>query len=82
MKEDLNFYKNISKNNLPLTELLKDESLFSSVPKNWSIVVADIENSTEAVVNGLHNDVNLCATGSIMTALNILKRIDKTIKIP
>ncbi|WP_299383311.1 DUF3095 domain-containing protein [uncultured Lacinutrix sp.] len=82
MKEDLNFYKNISKNNLPLTELLKDESLFSSVPKNWSIVVTDIENSTEAVANGLHNDVNLCATGSIITALNTLKQIDKTIKIP
>ncbi len=82
MKNDLNFYKSIFKNKLPLTELLKDESLFSSVPKNWSIVVTDIENSTNAVANGLHNDVNLCATGSIITVLNTLKGINSKLEIP
>jgi hypothetical protein len=79
---DLNFYKNISKNNLPLTELLRNEKLFSNVPKNWSIVVTDIENSTDAVARGLHNDVNLSATGSIITVLNTLKKVDNTLKIP
>ena len=82
MKSDLNFYKNISKNSLPLTDLLKDESLFYSVPKNWSIVVTDIENSTAAVANGFHNDVNLCATGSIITVLNTIKIVNKKIEIP
>jgi len=82
MKIDLDFYKNISKNNLPLTELLKNEKLFSSVPRNWSVVVADIENSTDAVAQGLHNDVNLSATGSIITVLNTLKKVDHTLKIP
>lgn len=82
MKSDLNFYKKISKNSLPLTDLLKDESLFSSVPKNWSIVVTDIENSTVAVANGFHNDVNLCATGSIITVLNTIKTVNKKIEIP
>ena len=82
MKSDLNFYKKISKNSLPLTDLLKDESLFSSVPKNWSIVVTDIENSTAAVANGFHNDVNLCATGSIITVLNTIKTVSKKIEIP
>lgn len=82
MENDLNFYKNISKNNLPLTELLKNENLFSSVPKNWSIVVTDIENSTNAVARGFHNDVNLSATGSIITVLNTLKNVNNTIKIP
>ena len=82
MKSDLNFYKKISKNSLPLTDLLKDESLFSSVPKNWSIVVTDIENSTAAVANGFHNDVNLCATGSIITVLNTIKTVNKKIEIP
>ena len=82
MKDDINFYKSILKNKLPLTELLKDESLFSSVPKNWSIVVTDIKNSTVAVANGFHNDVNLCATGSIITVLNTIKGIDKKIQIP
>lgn len=82
MKNDLDFYNNISKSKLPLTELLKNESLFFKVPKNWSIVVTDIENSTSAVDRGLHNDVNLSATGSIITVLNTLKAEDQKIKIP
>ena len=82
MTADLDFYKNIKKNSLPLTDLLKDESLFSSVPKNWSVVVTDIENSTVAVSQGFHNDVNLCATGSIITVLNTLKSINKKVTIP
>ncbi len=82
MENDLNFYKNVFKNNLPLTELLQNENLFSNVPKNWSIVVTDIENSTNAVANGFHNDVNLSATGSIITVLNTLKKFNNTIKIP
>lgn len=82
MKEDLNFYKNIPKSNLPLTELLKNETLFYKVPKRWSIVVTDIENSTAAVDRGAHNDVNLSATGSIVTVLNTLKTVDSKIKIP
>ncbi|WP_299668702.1 DUF3095 domain-containing protein [uncultured Polaribacter sp.] len=82
MANDFDFYKNISKKNIPLTELLKDEELFFEVPKSWSIVVTDVENSTNAVANGLHNDVNLSATGSIVTVLNTLKTLDKKVKIP
>jgi hypothetical protein len=82
MVNELNFYKTIAKSNLPLTELLKNEDLFSDVPKSWSIVVTDIENSTTAVAMGLHNDVNLSATGSIVTVLNTIKEIDSTIKVP
>lgn len=82
MKEDLNFYKNITKYSLPLTELLKDESLFSSIPQNWTIVVTGIKDSTDAVALGSHNDVNLSATGSIITVLNTIKKINKSIKIP
>jgi len=82
MEDDLNFYKNITNNYIPLTKLLKKESFFSSVPKTWSVIVTDIENSTNAVANGFHNDVNLSATGSIITVLNTLKGINKKIKIP
>ncbi|WP_073220364.1 DUF3095 domain-containing protein [Aequorivita viscosa] len=82
IKKQSNFYKNIPKSNLPLTELLKNETLFFKVPKSWSIIVTDIENSTYAVARGVHNDVNLSATGSIVTVLNTLKRLDKKIKIP
>lgn len=82
MKEDLNFYKRISKSNIPLTELLKNGKLFYDVPTDWSVVVTDIENSTDAVSNGLHNDVNRTATGSIITVLNTLKEVEPGIKIP
>jgi hypothetical protein len=82
MDNEENFYKNISKNFLPLTKLLKDERLFFDVPKSWYVVVTDIENSTEAVAKGLHNDVNLSATGSIVTVLNTLKEVNSKIKIP
>jgi hypothetical protein len=81
-KKNLDFYKNIPKNSLPLNELLKDEKLFFDVPESWSIVVTDIENSTDAVAHGFHNDVNLSATGSIITVLNTLKRLGGKIKIP
>lgn len=82
MKKHINFYKNIPESNEALTELLKDETLFFNLPKTWSIVVTDIENSTAAVENGAHNDVNLSATGSIVTVLNTLKTIKKKIEIP
>jgi hypothetical protein len=82
METNMNFYKNISKNNLPLTALLKTKNLFSNVPKSWSIVVTDIESSKDAVAMGFHNDVNLSATGSIITVLNMLKKVNNTIKIP
>ncbi|WP_245891490.1 DUF3095 domain-containing protein [Flavobacterium faecale] len=82
MEEDLNFYKRISKSNIPLTELLKNDKLFYDVPANWSVVVTDIENSTQAVASGLHNDVNRTATGSIITVLNTLKGMGLGIKIP
>jgi hypothetical protein len=82
MDDHLNFYKNIFKSKLPLIELLKDESLFFNVPENWVIVVTDIENSTDAVAKGFHNDVNLSATGSIITVLNTLKTINETVEIP
>ncbi len=82
IKKFQNFYKNIPKNTLPLTELLKNEALFYNVPESWSIVVTDIENSTAAVDRGAHNDVNLSATGSIVTVLNTLKTVNSKIKIP
>jgi len=82
VEKHLNFYKNISKSSLPLSELLKDDTSFFNVPKTWSIVVTDIENSTSAVARGAHRDVNLSATGSIVTVLNTLKEINNKIKIP
>lgn len=82
VEKHLHFYKNIPKSSLSLSNLLKDKASFFNVPKTWSIVVTDIENSTSAVARGVHKDVNLGATGSIVTVMNTLKEIDKKIKIP
>lgn len=82
MKDNTTFYKTIKKNRIELKDLLQNENLFSSVPKNWHIVVTDVQNSTLAVANGKHNDVNLTATGSIITVLNKLKKLDAEVRIP
>lgn len=82
MKDYTDFYKNIKKNNIPLKDLLQNENLFSSVPKNWHVIVTDIEGSTKAVSEGKHNDVNLTATGSIIAVLNAIKKMDAKLRIP
>jgi hypothetical protein len=46
------------------------------------VVVADIENSTEAVERGFHNDVNLAATGSVVTVINEIKSNLKDVETP
>ena len=76
------FYKKLPKCTITLEQLLSDEKFFVSVPKDWHVVVADIKESTLAVKNGLHHEVNLAATGSIIAILNEIKRIDKDIRIP
>ena len=67
MKDYTDFYKILGKNEISLKDLLQNENLFSSVPKNWHILVTDIQGSSKAVAEGKHNDVNLTATGSIIT---------------
>ncbi len=82
MINNTEFYKKLSYNNISIRELLKNENLFNAVPGNWVVIVTDIENSTKAIKNGGHNDVNLVATGSIITVLNKIKKINRKITIP
>ncbi|OOQ58264.1 DUF3095 domain-containing protein [Mucilaginibacter pedocola] len=65
------FYAQLPINRMPLGELLVSDALFADVPANWHVVVTDIKNSTKSVLNGSHENVNLIATGSIVTVLNI-----------
>jgi len=65
------FYNKIKKYKGSVSELLSQPSIFQSLPMDWEIVVTDIENSTNAVQNGLSEIVNLVATGSIVAVLNI-----------
>ena len=76
---DLNFYRDIKALKLPLAKALDDHSFFE-LPSDWFVVIADIKNSTAAVADGRHNDVNLVAAGSLIAALNIAK--EKHVEIP
>jgi hypothetical protein len=76
---NLNFYRDIRALKLPLAKALEDDSFFE-LPSDWFVVIADIKNSTAAVADGRHNDVNLVAAGSLIAALNIAK--EKRVEIP
>ena len=66
------FYSELPINTISISDLVADKSLFSAVPEDWQILIADIKNSTRAIKNGKHNEVNLVATGSIIAVLNIV----------
>jgi hypothetical protein len=74
-----NFYRDIKALTLPIAEVFQSQH-FLEVPEDWSIIVADIQNSTAAVTSGKHNDVNLVAAGSLIAALNIAR--EKNVEIP
>ncbi|MGM9478205.1 DUF3095 domain-containing protein [Pedobacter sp. GSP4] len=65
------FYSNLPINKLPLAQLLVKSQLFKAVPVDWHVIITDIKSSTSAVNSGLHENVNLVATGSIVAVLNI-----------
>ncbi|MEO7214758.1 DUF3095 domain-containing protein [Mucilaginibacter sp.] len=65
------FYAQLPINRMPLGDLLMNDALFADVPEDWHVVITDIKNSTRAVMGGAHENVNLIATGSIVSALNI-----------
>lgn len=73
------FYTDLPANHIPLGELLIKDKLFKEVPDDWHVIITDIRNSTTAVANGLHETVNLIATGSIVTVLNIVYKANLTI---
>ncbi len=76
---DTHFYKKLKAHNIPVTEILQ-ETYFNNVPDDWYIIIADVKNSTAAVSEGRHNDVNLVAAGSLIAGLNIARH--NNIEIP
>lgn len=82
MAENIKYYNNLKKYEDTLVNLLTDESYFSDIPKTWYVVVVDIENSTKAVNEGKHHQVNLTATGAIISVLNTIRKEKKNIEIP
>ncbi|AWV97160.1 DUF3095 family protein [Arcticibacterium luteifluviistationis] len=80
--EDIQYYTKLKNSNKNLVELLDSESAFSDVPNTWHVVVVDILNSTQAVDEGKHHQVNLTATGSIISVLNTIRKEKQSIEIP
>lgn len=70
------FYSRLPVNTIPLSDLLTEDHLFYNIPRNWHIVVTDIQNSTKAAMDGRHQTVNLVATGCIVAALNVAGKDD------
>lgn len=73
------FYSRLPANHISLGELLTEDHLFYNVPESWHVVITDIRNSTGAVAGGMHETVNLIATGSIVSVLNIAFRAGITV---
>ncbi len=65
------FYSDLKPNKKKLSDLFEKQKLFHHVPENWHVIITDIVGSTDAVFTGRHENVNLIATGSIVTVLNI-----------
>ena len=82
MNENYKFYNDLATHDVSLSALFSMESNFKDVPNDWHVIVVDIENSTQAVKNELHHNVNLSATGSIIAVLNHLKSVDNELVIP
>lgn len=73
------FYSRLPVNQIALSELLMEEHLFVNVPSNWHVLITDVKKSSAAVASGLHETVNLVATGSIVAVLNIAYRENLTV---
>ena len=80
--ENIKYYTQLKKSNKTLVDLLADESDFSEIPNTWHVVVVDIKNSTKAVDEGKHHQINLTATGAIISVLNTIRKEKKNIEIP
>ncbi|MEP2059830.1 MAG: DUF3095 family protein [Maribacter litoralis] len=76
------FYKKLRPFKGTLIDLLDSEPYFVDVPNTWHVVVVDILNSTNAVNNGNHHQVNLTATGAIISVLNTLRKAKRSNEIP
>lgn len=73
------FYNDLPAHRMALADLLVKASLFHPVPADWHVIITDIKGSTQAVQSGLHETVNLIATGSIVTVLNLAFRAGITV---
>jgi len=80
MDKHRNFYTQVPISDLAIHELFRDRNNFQEVPPTWHVLVADIRDSTQAVNDGRHEEVNLVATGCVIAILNL--SISEGITVP
>ena len=80
MSYSTQFYSKLDIHQCSINELLDMDEVFHQFPEDWHIVITDIKQSTKAVGEGLHELVNLIATGSIIAVLNLAR--DSGIEVP
>lgn len=70
----LNFFKDIP----PFKSFqdFSDESHFSEVPKDWSLIITDIKGSTKAISQGKYKEVNTMGAASIVMVRKALGALD------
>lgn len=59
-----------------LIQHLSSPNRYKKVPEDWHVIITDIKDSTQAIQEGMHQQVNLVATASIISALNIARSKD------
>lgn len=79
---NLKFYQELKRYHLPIAELMGNEKCFLPVPEDWHLIVVDVESSSQAVKNGLHQEVNLAATGAIIALMNRVKSTHEDLVLP
>ena len=57
-------------------EDVADPEKYRSLPEGWSLAVADVVSSTEAIANGKYKMVNMAGAAVITAVLNVLGRND------
>lgn len=54
---------------------IADLSCYTDMPDDWSVVIADVKNSTNAIKRGEYKAVNIIGVSVITSILNVLKPI-------
>lgn len=67
-ESDFNFYSELPE--LPHFLSLLDPSSFHLAPNDWSVLIADVENSTQAIEKGMYKEVNVLGASTIVTVSN------------
>ncbi len=65
------FYKNIPVTNQSFVDLISHKKNFKPIPKDWFVIVADIENSTEMFDAGKYKDMNIISSSTVAVAVNV-----------